>query len=451
MAAASTTSRSPIARTRERKADALVAALWWVGAIAIAFFIAQGGLTTTTAVDYVYSLGRIAGLVAAVLVMNQVLLISRVPWIERTLGHDRAAATHMVMGKVAFIAMLVHASLILIMTAHYDGRSVLAEIPALWDLGWYMVAAQAALGVFTLVVVTSLLIVRRRWKYETWHTVHVFVYLAIALVIPHQFIQGSTFRSKGAAWWFWLALYVITFGCWLSFRVARPLLHAGRHGLEVTDVIVNADGSASILMAGRDLARIGARPGQFMLWRFLAAGYWREAHPFSLSSAPGETLRITVKPSGDGSTALARVPVGTRVLFEGPLGVFTSAVRTRPGVVYVASGIGITPLRAMLDDAHEGPVDVILRAHSEESAPLRAEVHALARRHGATVHEIFGPRGFGWSSEGEPTSLRALVADLPQRDVYICGPEKWADAVEADALAGGAAAESIHREKFGWS
>ncbi len=179
--------------------------------------------TTTTAVDYVYSLGRIAGLVAAVLVMNQVLLISRVPWIERTLGHDRAAATHMLMGKVAFIAMLVHACLILIMTAHYDGRSVLAEIPALWDLGWYMVAAQAALGFFTLVVVTSLLIVRRRWKYENWHTVHLFVYLAIALVIPHQFIEGSTFRSKGAAWWFWLALYVITFGCWLSFRVARPV------------------------------------------------------------------------------------------------------------------------------------------------------------------------------------------------------------------------------------
>src|SRR6188768_2201923 len=146
--APTTSVRSPKQMTkvssRAWRADALVAALWWVGAAAVGLFIAEGGLTTSTPVDYVYSFARIAGLVAAVLVMNQVLLISRVPWIERTIGHDRAAATHMLMGKVAFIAMLVHASLIIIMTAHYDGNSVIAEIPALWDLGWYMVAAQAA-------------------------------------------------------------------------------------------------------------------------------------------------------------------------------------------------------------------------------------------------------------------------------------------------------------------
>ena len=319
--------------SRAWRADALVAALWWVGAAAIGLFIAGGGLTTTSPVDYLYSLARMAGIAAAVLVMNQVLLISRVPWIERVLGHDRAAATHMRMGKVAFILMLVHAGLIIIMSAHYDGRSVFAEIPALWDLGWFVVTAQVALGFFTLVVATSLLIVRRRWRYETWHTVHLFVYVAIALVVPHQFIQGSTFQSKGFAWWFWLALYVITFGSWLAFRVVRPLFIARRHGLVVSEVAKNPDGSTSIVMTGSDVHLLGAQAGQFMLWRFLGAGYWREAHPFSLSRAPSrDSLRITVKPSGDGSSALATLPVGTRVLAEGPLGVFTHGARTRPGV-----------------------------------------------------------------------------------------------------------------------
>ena len=42
--------------SRAWRADALVAALWWVGAAAIGFFIAEGGLTTSTPVDYVYSL-----------------------------------------------------------------------------------------------------------------------------------------------------------------------------------------------------------------------------------------------------------------------------------------------------------------------------------------------------------------------------------------------------------
>jgi predicted ferric reductase len=382
--------------------------------------------------------------------MNQILLISRVPWIERVLGHDRAASTHTLMGKVAFIAMLVHASLILIMTAHYDGRSVLAEIPAMWDLGWFMVAAQAALGVFTLVVITSLLIVRRRWRYETWHTVHLFVYLAIALVIPHQFIEGSTFRTMGAAWWFWLALYVVTIGSWLTFRIAKPLVYARRFRPVVSQVTENSDGSTTVVVTGNGLARLGARSGQFVLWRFLANGYWREAHPFSLSAAPGDSLRITVGAGGDFSRSLAALRVGTPVLIEGPLGVFTSEARTRPGVVYVAGGIGVTPLRAMLEEPHSGPVDVVLRAKSIEEAPLREEILDLASRAGAVVHELHGPRGFGWSPRAEPTRLADIIKDLPERDVFICGPDPWSDQVEADALASGVAPEAIHRERFGW-
>jgi len=442
---------SPVARARERRANALVAALWWTGAVGIAFFIAQGGLTTSTPVDYLYSLGRMAGIIAAVLVMNQVLLISRVPWIERVLGHDRAAATHSLMGKVAFIAMLVHAALILIMTAHYDGRSVLATIPALWDFGWYMVAAQAALGFFTLVVVTSLLIVRRRWRYETWHGVHLFVYIAIALVVPHQFIEGSTFRGKGPAWYFWVLLYVVTFGSWLVYRVGRPLVAARRYGLVVSEVTANPDGSTSVVMTGAGIERLRAKPGQFFLWRFLAPGWWLQAHPFSLSRGPDHTLRITVGASGDFSRSLAQLPVGTRVLAEGPLGVFTSDVRTGTGVVYVAGGIGVTPLRALLDEPHEGSVDIVLRSHAQEASPLRDEVHELAARHGARVHEFYGPRGFGWSTVAEPTTLAALVPGVSERDVYICGPVAWADAVAADALAAGVPAHAIHRERFGWS
>jgi ferredoxin-NADP reductase len=139
------------------------------------------------------------------------------------------------------------------------------------------------------------------------------------------------------------------------------------------------------------------------------------------------------------------------VLFEGPLGVFTSRVRTRPGVIYVAGGIGVTPLRAMLEEPHHGPTDVILRSSSLDQAPLRDEVHALAARHGASVHDLHGPRGDGWAPRAEPTRLADLVSDLSRRDVFICGPDAWADEVEADALASGVAPEAIHRERFGWS
>ncbi|WP_062287282.1 ferredoxin reductase family protein [Demequina phytophila] len=434
---------------REWWRDGLEAAVYLVAAVGVALFVASGGLLVTAPIDHLYGLGRVAGIVAAVLVLAQITLISRAPYVERAIGHDRAAVTHTRLGKVAFILMLVHVGLILVMNARYDGRNVLTEAVALWDLGWFMVAAQVGLGLFTIVVATSLVAIRSRWRYERWHAVHLLVYLAIAAVVPHQFLEGSTFRDGGAAWWFWLVLYVLAVGSFLAFRLVRPLVLLARHDLRVAAVEPEPDGSVSVVMSGRDLDRLGARPGQFLLWRFLDKDRWTQAHPWSLSRAPRpDSLRITVKPSGDASARLAHVRVGTRVLAEGPLGIFTEASRVAPGTVLVASGIGVTPIRALLDEAQQ-PCTVVLRVRSRDEAPLLAEVEELAARRGADVILVAGPRGSGWgTAAGE--SLGALVPDVAARDVYVCGPVPWADAVVLDARAAGVPGAAIHRERFGW-
>ncbi|WP_296666034.1 ferredoxin reductase family protein [Demequina sp.] len=429
--------------------DGLEAAIYVVAAIGVALFVASGGLLATSPVDHLYGLGRVAGIVAAVLVLAQITLISRAPFLERAVGHDRAAAIHMRLGKVAFVLMLVHAALIIVMTARYDGRSILSQSVAFWDLGWFMVAAQAGLGLFTIVVATSLVVVRSRWRYERWHAVHLLVYLAIAAVVPHQFLEGSTFRDGGAAWWFWLVLYSFAVGSFVTFRVARPLVLARRHRLRVAAVQPLPDGSTSIVVAGQDLERLGARPGQFMLWRFLDRDRWAQAHPYSLSRGPSpDSLRITVKPSGDASAALRDVAIGTRVLAEGPLGVFTGVSRTAPGAVLIAAGIGVTPIRALLEEL-DGPTTVILRVRSREEAPLLDEVEELAAARGAELRVIDGPRGRGWATSAGET-LAGLVPDVAERDVFVCGPVPWADAVAADARAAGVPHVAIHRERFGW-
>ncbi|WP_062384960.1 ferredoxin reductase family protein [Demequina iriomotensis] len=436
-------------RTRARGwwRDGLEASIYLIAAVGVAFMVAGGGLLATAPRDYGYALGRAVGIVAAVLVLAQITLISRAPFVERAFGHDRAAAVHARIGKVAFILMLVHVALILVVSAQYDGRSILAQTVAFWDLGWFMVAAQAGLALFTIVVATSLVAVRSRWRYERWHAVHLLVYIAIAAVVPHQFLEGSTFRGAGAAWWFWLILWVGAVGSFLVFRIVRPLVLLRRHGLRVSAVEALADGSTSVVMTGSDLERLGARPGQFLLWRFLDRERWAQAHPWSLSRAPHPgSLRITVKPSGDASARLRDVRVGTRVLVEGPLGVFSSVARTAPGTVLLASGIGVTPVRALLEEV-EGPCTVILRVRSRTEAPLLDEVERLAAERGADLVLVEGPRGPGWGTAAQE-SLAALVADVAERDVYICGPVAWADAVEAEARAAGVPAAAIHRERF---
>ena len=100
----------------------------------------------------------------------------------------------------------------------------------------------------------------------------------------------------------------------------------------------------TVRITGHRLDRLKARPGQFFVWRFLTKGHWWTAHPFSLSELPGGTLRITVKDLGDHSGHMGHLKPGTRIIAEGPFGVFTSAVRSRNKVLLIAGGIGIAGL-----------------------------------------------------------------------------------------------------------
>ena len=78
---------------------------------------------------------------------------------------------------------------------------------------------------------------------------------------------------------------------------------------------------------------------------------------------------------------------GTRVFAEGPYGAFTGARRRYARVLLIAGGIGITPLRALLEEfrAPPGTVTVLYRASSWEDVVFRDELDALAQASGATI------------------------------------------------------------------
>ncbi|WP_430867135.1 ferredoxin reductase family protein [Demequina aurantiaca] len=443
--------RAASAARRSWQADALEAAMWLAAVTGIAFMVASGALNTVTVVDWWNTLGRAIGIVAAVMMMTQVLLASRAPWVERVIGHDRAIAKHTRLGKAAIILMFVHLVLMTATNASYDDRSFLGQLLTWPDYGWFMLFAQIAAVSFLIVILTSLAAVRLRWRYERWHAVHLLVYVGVAFAVPHQFLEGSTFVSNGPAWWFWAALWTLSIGSFLMFRLARPALLASRHGLTVAAVDTSADGWVSVTMSGRDLSRLRAQSGQFFLWRFLSPGLRWQSHPYSLSAASGDGLRITVKASGDGSASLAAVPVGTRVIFEGPLGVFTHSRRAKSALLLVSAGIGITPVRSMLEAVEPGDdCTVVVRVRSRAEAPLLDEVEALAADRGVTLHVLEGARGETWGTADSPATISQFAADPSATDVYVCGPPAWAAGVAADALAAGVAPEAIHREEFGW-
>ena len=104
-------------------------------------------------------------------------------------------------------------------------------------------------------------------------------------------------------------------------------------------------------------------------------------------------------------------------------------------------------MRALLEDLPAGadPV-VLLRASSEEELLLGNEVMELAHARGGRVLGAFGSRH---RSTLDAQTLRANIPDLSERDVFICGPERFTKMVAGAARRAGVARARLHVEGFG--
>ena len=446
-------------RRRARIADILITSLWASGAAAAALFLATGGASKfTTVADAVTSTGIIAGLIGTDFILVMIVLAARIPIIDRTVGHDRAIAVHRSLGKPALYLLLGHALLLLTGYGMNSGINPIAEVGAILAIP-DMPLAFIGLGLLIVVVITSLVAVRRRFSYEGWHLVHLLSYVAVLVAVPHQLSVGGILSNGSVERVYWIALYVLAFGSIATYRFVEPVVSTIRHRLRVDRVERVAPGVVSIHFSGRNLRSLESAGGQFFVWRFWTGRTWWHSHPISLSSVPtGNTARITVRDLGTGSSAITAVRPGTRVSFEGPYGMFTDAGRTAPKLAIVVAGIGITPVRAFLEDSRvrPGETTILLRASTVDETYLWDEIADLARKKGARVYTMIGKRaltGPGWMPQVDASrgvTLRSVFPDLTDSDLYICGPTAWLDLVEIDARRAGIPEHQLHTERFDW-
>jgi predicted ferric reductase len=420
------------------------------GAIIVWLWGEGGGISAVKdAATLFTSVGRITGLLSAYLALVQVLLLARLPFLEKLAGFDSLTIWHRRNGKVVLYLVLAHVVFITLGYALLDKLSLPSEISTL--LGTYpgMIAATLGTALLIVVAVSSFVIVRAKLPYEAWYAIHVTAYAGIALAWVHQVPTGNEFILRPVATAYWTALYVGTWVFLAMFRLAQPMFRAVWHRMRVAEVTVEGPTVISLRITGRRLDRLGVKAGQFFLWRFLSRGRWWESHPFSLSEAPdGTSLRITVKASGDFTRRLVGIRVGSLVVAEGPFGVFTDSVRRRERVALIAGGIGITPVRA-LAEGMRGDVVVIYRALREEDIVFRAELDQLAHERDVIVHYVVGHHA---APHGErimsPEHLRELVPDLVEREIYICGPPGMDRFLERNVRAADVPRNQIHIERF---
>lgn len=390
-------------------------------------------------------LGGETGLAGTYLALVMVLLVSRVPFVERVIGQDGLLRWHKRLAPWPIALITAHAVLLVFAYAAAAHTGVWHETTSMIGGFPWMVEATVGLVLMLAVATVSVKFLRSRLQREKWWTFHLLMYVALALSFAHVIALGPSFVGHPAVRAAWVAFWVLTAGSVAFFRFGLPVWRTLRHGLRVVEVRQEAAGVISVICEGRNLDRLRVSGGQFFEWRFLCNKMWWQAHPFTLSAKPAPPyLRLTVKGIGDFSKALSGLRPGTRVAIEGPYGVFTAHSRQRRKALLIAGGIGITAVRALLEDLSPAtePV-VVVRATSPADLALMDEVHELLSQRRGRAHELIGPR-----EAIRMEKLGQLVPDLRKRDVYVAGPPLFVQHVVSIVGRMGVQRDAVHFEEY---
>jgi predicted ferric reductase len=429
--------------------------------------------------NFLLGMGRLTAFLAGYFALIEVVLLARLPFLERIVGFDRLTIWHRWNGHLVIYLAIAHVIGSVWGYARQDQANFFREYwnwltlpqpkapgavisstgalpPGGLSIGGTatspypgIITATIGTALLLVVLVTSLVIVRRKLSYEWWYAIHFTAYAGIALTWFHQIPDGNDLVINKVAADYWKSLWVFALALVLWYRLLVPILNTFRYGLKVTEVIHEGPGVVSVRVTGRRLDRLGTRAGQFFFWRFFTKGFWYTQHPYSISEAPdGNSFRITVKNLGDHSGKFGEIPVGTRVFAEGPFGVFTDESRSGDKALLIAGGIGITPVRALLEQM-DGDLVALYRVVSTDDIVFMDELDEIAATRGARVDYIVGDHA---SQEGRdllsPRHLQELVPDIAERDVYICGPVAMIDSIVPNLERANVSRRHLHVERF---
>lgn len=448
----------------ERKSDSITAVAILSVVFPIAVVLASGALSLLSdPYSWVNFFNRVLALAGTSLLMIHLILVARIPWIEKTFGLDKLTGAHKKLGKPLMYILAVHVMLSVIASQVQESTSFLG---AFFDLilGYQdLLIATVSFLLMLAVTLTSIQIARRRLKYETWYLIHLTSYIAVLLAIPHQLNFGTDFLAEPILNSYYIALYVFVLVNVVWFRSLSTVIRSYRLGLKIAKVEPAGNNSSSIYISGNNLGKLGIKSGQFFMVRIMTRrDFWRP-HPFSVSSSAKDSfLRFTIGNRGDDTARIQVVKPGTRVVLEGPYGVFTEVKRTKQKVTLFAGGIGVAPIRSLAKELATVPGDVtiIYRVNSENDAALVGELEEIAKAKGHKLHVLSGqrssrtpwlPKELG-DSQNKPDYgiLAELAPDIADSDIYICGPTPWVDSLNKTMSKLSIPKHQIHIEGFAW-
>jgi predicted ferric reductase len=394
------------------------------------------------------------GFVGLSILTLQFALIARFKVVAAPFGIDVLQQYHVQITFVGLAFALAHPVLLFVADSKYLPLLNLATAP--WR------ARFAFISVIALLVLVGLSVWRRalHLSYEWWQATHgLLAVIVVLFALLHAslvgyYVTGLLRRVVYDGYIGTLILLLV----WI--RLVSPLIRLRRPWRVVR---VDADRGGTSTLVIEPVGHQGFRfdPGQFGWIAVGRSPFAITQHPFSFSSSadppPGGPVAMTIKAAGDFTKTVPDVTPGTRVYLDGPHGVFSMDRRQAPGYVFIAGGVGVTPLYSMLLTMRERedvrPVTLFYASATWDDVVFRDELAELSESmpNLRVVHVLERPPE-GWTGESGYITPDVLRRHLPSQyrryEDLICGSSAMMDAMEKALTGAGVPFRQVSTERF---
>lgn len=385
------------------------------------------------------SLSQILALLGIVLMSLTLVLSTRIRATENSFGGlDRVYLVHRILGSLAFIYLINHPLLLTTQSFLNADLYLLPGNDLSYNLGIFSIYFMILAFIFTVLI---------KLPYHLWKFTHKILGLSFLLGSLHTLFVASD-----------VSLF-LPLRLWIGFFISLGLTSAlysiflyryfGPKHLYGVEKIERSLDIINIYLKPLTQKLLRFNPGQFTYVKFTNPQIGSESHPFSLSSAPYETLvRLSVKISGDYTLKLPNLRPNDQALIYGPYGKFETGNSIKR-VLWIAGGIGVSPFLSMLRaEAHQPKLESITFfgcCRAEEEAVFCEEIKNLAKN---IPHLNF----VNWcSTKNQRLSVNILgqMLDLHSLDaILLCGPAPMIESLSKQFLEIGIPKEKIIFENF---
>lgn len=393
--------------------------------------------------DFLRNLSLSLGLVGFMILTMQIVLASHCKWLDYPFGLDIVMRFHKGMGIIATVMILLHP----IFLAFVYGSGVLQSS------SWKVVLGKIALGLLVINVLFAIFFKKLKVDYNVWRFEHKSMAIVYVLAFFHSFFIGPDLQEPVLRF-FWIGTVGAGVGFFVYRNVVIPLWIRSKY--TIVDVKQETHDTYTITFEPDNEKEIRRNPGQYMFVKFKRPGRPSELHPFTISASPLKTrvLQASIKQSGNFTNTIDQTKAGDKARIEAPFGVFSFVHDNPVKLIFIAGGIGITPIMSMTrylkETESDIPVTIIHGVKRRRDMTFKSELNELPDNF-RVVYVLSKPDDQWEGEKGHVTKelIEKYCKDsLQTADVYVCGPPVMMEKVIESLGQLGVKDKRIHFERF---